>query len=950
MTSLTFLKDLSPTQDHFLKRFLVEACLKDELHHLSEPGCLGNLGPPFEASEESELLDLPLLKYFFSNFVASFPFITNNPEAEQSIFWNDTVQPFLESINSKRLSNSTDRKENITKRKQINTRLLRTLLLFFNSMLSSKKEIEYLSNDHLKPTDQGKLDKLAQTEVSLKRGLGAVYTPHGLHEYSKMDYVSNLNIDIIAVEIVRNEEMTESWSIFNPFSTIKNFKLHYSYILQVTKRSKHDSSTTYTSHFISKKISDFEHLESSLKKTFPGLMTSLNRLPRNIKHDKGVRVHSKDEDKSERRNLDISDFSEKVSLPDDSLQVSVTRSETHKFYREKHRLALRGYLLNLSSIPEIAHCEAFQTFISEPSATFYDLTPRQLKDYKQRFQLEKNRLATQEEFQNRIANVVFHLSKNIEHFKTQIISEPHLLNKVFEEIGTSQSVEDLSPLLKTFIEWCKLEVAATLYQVFLTQDNSSEWFHKCRKFHRLFPYKVCYGILKYTNPVSIMSRIVDLLLMDIPTFSRKKDNHVNNLLSMIFVTLLDEDLGDYLKERSKLISEAPINDPKFDIFKQRIEYYVNELDYDLQEDVKEEAVKSGTDQLMEILSSDIVLPPLTEYDRAVLEREIKPSYTAYTLLEKSKKLEGTSIYTSLKQLWQLDVRTRDKNVLKQMWQEPELTKLIKKFLTIFYQPLMKVMKKCDVHLVFLDFQHFLDDLIAELTKLDEGGMYFTSSVEMFDRFKRLLDKHENGFWRFLRDLYLKDDSHLFMNLIKWIEGFLVALRQKFVAPESVELDFSAMVPTSPVDADNFKKELNMQIDAILRKRSLLKEYLEESAAVNSGSDRSTPVSQSQTQGSEGSDENISAQKAMGKKWNNINSSVFEVQAQDLGLSNEEFAEFNFSAGEEKSGVNNRTSKVLQEIAKLNAAAKEELGPELKKLVVPAHQKIRDILTSPTNQV
>lgn len=942
MSDLSFLSELSPTQDHFLKRFMVEACLKEELHHLSEPGCLGNLGPPFKMDDGNQPLDLPLLKYFFTNFVASFPFITNNPEQEQAVFWNDTVQPFLESINAKRLSNSSDRKENITKRKQINTRLLRTLLLFFNSMLSSKKEIEYLSNDHLKPTDQGKLDKLAQTEVLLKRGLGAVYTPHGLHEYSKMDYISNLNIDIVAVEIVRNDEMTETWSIFNPFSTIKNFKLHYSYILQVTKREKKDSLVTYSSHFISKKIADFEHLESSLKKSFPGLMTSLNRLPRNIKHDKGVRNHSKEED-AEKGNGDLgtgtSDFSEKVSLPDDSLQVSVTRSETHKYYREKHRLALRGYLLNLSSIPEIAHCDAFKDFISDPTTTFYDLTPRQLKDYKQRFQLEKNRLATQEEFQNRIANVVFHLSKNIEQFKTQIISEPRLLNKVFEEIGTSKSVEDLSPLLKTFIEWCKLEVAATLYQVFLTQDNSSEWFYKCRKFHRLFPYKVCYGILKYTNPVSIMSRIVDLLLLDIPTFGRKKDNHVNNLLSMIFVTLLDEDLGDYLKEREKLISEPPINDAKFDVFKQRIEYYVNELDFDLQEDVKEESVRSGTDHLLEILGSPLVMPSLTETDREVLENEIKASFKAYCLLEKSKKLEGTSVYTTLKQLWQLDVRTRDKNVLKQMWQEPELTKLIKKFLTIFYQPLMKVMKKCDVHLVFLDFQHFLDDLIAELTKLDEGGMYFTSSVEMFDRFKRLLDKHEDGFWRFLRDLYLKDDSHLFMNLIKWIEGFLVALRQKFVAPESVELDFSTMTPTSSVDAAKLTKELDVQIEAILRKRSLLKEYLEESAAVSSGSDRSTPQSQS-------SDENISAQKAMGNKWNNINSSVFDVQALDLGLLKEEFAEFNFAAGEEKSGVNNRTAKVLQEIAKLNAAAKKELGPELKKLVKPTHEKIRDILTAP----
>lgn len=925
--NLQFLEDLSPTQDHFLKRFLVEACLKEELHHLSEPGCLANLGPPFEENQSFKALNLPLLKYFFTEFVASFPFITNNTQEEQRIFWNDTVQPFIESLNTKRLSGASDRKENVTKRKQINAKLLRTLLLFFNSMLSSRKELQYLTNDHLKPSDQGKLDKLALTEVLLKRGIGYVYTPHGLHEYAKMDYIGHTNIDIIAVEIDKNQDVTESWSILHPFSTIKSYKLHYSYILQVTRREKKDKLTTYSSHFIAKRYSDFQELEKALKRAFPGLMTTLNRLPKHIQNDNGVRIN----EKRDPQGLDS------ASVHDNTLEVSITHSETHKYCREKHRLALRGYLCNLSTVPEIAHCEAFKNFLSDPCETFYDLNPRQLKDYNDRIYLEKNRLATQEEFQNRIAGVVFHLSKNIEHFKAQILENPRLLDKVFQEIGTCQLVENLSPLLRTFIEWCKLEIAATLYQIFLTQDNSSEWFHKCRKFHRLFPYRMCYGILKYTNPVSIMTRIVDLLLLDLPRFGFGQDNHVHNLMSMTFVSLLDEDLGDYLKEREKVLNEEPLNKPEYDIFKTRIDYFVNSLDYDLQEDVKEESAKNGTDYLLEVLSSPLVEPSLSESDLVTFHEVIEPSYLAYSLVEKSKKLDGTSVYTSLKQLWQLDVRTRDKNVLKQLWQEPELTKLIKKFLTIFYQPLMRVMKKCDVHLVFLDFQHFLDDLIAELTKLDEGGMYFTSSVEMFDRFKKILDKHEGVFWRFLRDLYLKDDSQLFMKLIKWIESFLVALRQKHIAPESVDLDFSRMSPSLPLDPDLLKEELNLRIGNILKKRSLLKEYLEKTAAANASSGE-------QSSDSSTGDENISAQKAISNKWNNINSSIFDVQAQELGLSNEEFDELNFKESNEKGNINEETSKVLQEIAKLKANEQNELGPEMEKLMEPTHLRIKEILS------
>lgn len=927
MAQVKFLADVSPLQDHLLKRFLVEACLKEELHELSEPGCLGNLGPPFQTDKDIPPVELPMLKYFFSQFVASFPFIANNSKEDQVAFWNETVRPFIDSINAKRLSNSSDRKENVTKRKQINTRLLRTLLIFFNSMLSSKKELEYLSKDHLKPSGQGKLDKLALTEVLQTRGLGSMYRPHGLHEYAKVDYVNNINVDIIAVEVVRNPQATELWFILNPFKLTKNFKLRYSYVLQFTERNRADSGmTTYKSHFISKQYSDFEKLESALKRTFPGLMTSLNRLPRNIKNDNGVRRKTKP-------NLDP----ESLDGQDDSLEVSLTRDETYKFYREKHRLALRGYLGNLVAVPEIAHCSVFQEFIAAPSDTFHDLNAKQLLDYNERILLEKNRLATQEEFQNKIAAVVYHLSKSIEQFKAQIVLQPRLLYTVFEEIGTCQLMDDLSPLLKTFVDWCKLEVAATLYQIFLTQANSSEWFYKCRKFHRLFPYKVCYGILKYTNPVSIISRIVDLLLMDLPSFGRKKDNQVNNLLSMTFIMLLDEDLEDYLKEREKLLNEEPLNLPKYDFFKDRIVFFVNSLDYDLQEDVKEESIRNGTDYLLEILSSPLVQPVLTAAEQATFDNLIKPSYEAYSSLEASKKLDGTSVYTSLKQLWQLDVRTRDKNVLKQLWREPELTKLIKKFLAVFYQPLMKVMKQCDVHLVFLDFQRFLDDLVAELTSLDEGEMYFTSSVEMFNRFKILLDKHEQGFWRFLRDLYLKDDSQLFMNLIVWIESFLAGLRKKFEDPEAVEIEFSRMHPTSDVDQEKFMAELDELINGIMEKRAILKDYLEESAALNSGSESSssTPAKQEEKY--------LSAQKAISKKWKDLNSTVFNVLAQDLGISKAEFVELSF-APSDKESKDNRTEKVLRKIAELNAASKKELDPEIQKLVRPTHERIREILS------
>ena len=81
--------------------------------------------------------------------------------------------------------------------------------------------------------------------------------------------------------------------------------------------------------------------------------------------------------------------------------------------------------------------------------------------------------------------------------------------------------------------------------------------------------------------MKIISRIVDLLLVNIPSFSWNllelndhSKNGARNLLSMIFIMLLNEDLNGFDKELSILES----NLIGYEVYLQRIKNYV-QLDY-----------------------------------------------------------------------------------------------------------------------------------------------------------------------------------------------------------------------------------------------------------------------------------------------------------------------------------------------------------------------------------
>lgn len=848
MTENLFIDSLTPTQEHFLKKYLLENRLSHELHELNRPECCEILGTPFKVRGESTRdVSLPLLS-FFSNFVATFPFVTLNPEEDQIDFWQNTVQPFVRSFNSKNISDSEDRHENITKRRQVNKKFLSGLLLFYNSMIITSKDLTYLQESHLKPSDTGNMEKL-HTGANIEQP--SFHT--GLHDYPKMKFFNDIALNIVAVRILTSDDTTSSW---NPFRYVSELgpRHHYEFVIQVVIREKEEG---YTCHYVSRPYGEFRKLESKLKHEYPGIMTDVPDVPLKSKNDDGV------EDTLLERYL---------KLLDNKTQSSQTDI---KFAREKLRLALRGYLNTLIKHPELAHCDIFKHFIN--NNLFEQLSQTDEHDYEARVKYERIKLQTQYEFQQQTTKVIVELQRDFDGFKQKLVMDPDTVTLLFEDIGKSSNIHDLSPLLQTFNEWCKLEVAATLYQVFLSQDNSSEWLNKCKKLHRLFPYNLIYGILKFTNPLKIVSRVIDLLLVSIPRFSWPKWNRsevpaelqkLHNFLSMIFVMLLNEDLNGFEKE-IKLLADEKLG-LGYDKFLERLRNYT-ELSYATINDIKQESL--GNDLFLCILKSDRIEPKLNESDTITLNKVIE-SYKAYEDVE--NQVASSNLYLNLKQYWQLQVRKKDKDLIKQLWTEPELTKLIKNFLTIFYQPIIKIFSKADIHVIFKDCQRFLDDLVDKLVQLNNEEIYYLNSVEIFNELKQVLDKHENLIWKFMYSVYKNDEQQLFYKLIRWLESFLSMLRLKFLDAKKVSLDLS--LPTEqPIDEQLFKKQLDFRINKIVSKRRLFKEYLTKKAESN----------------------NVSHQDKINDDWDKVNEQVFgDMSMGDFGVASDDVEEFNYLNAED----------------------------------------------------
>ncbi|KFY41538.1 hypothetical protein V495_04894 [Pseudogymnoascus sp. VKM F-4514 (FW-929)] len=773
----------------YLKRELLSQQVTAEINELSSPTALQRFGAPFrsEFGEVSPLdSDLPILRYIFVHHVREFPFLDKAKEKE---FWQDKLQVFLESFANKRISSSEDRLEE-TKRRKLS--------------LKAQKVVELMMVSGI-PTSSGYEERIRFAEMGVVES-GAI-EQGVLSTLPEGNYIHGWDVNVAGVRIT---------------SVKRNIRHHphAEFILRVRKKGE-------MPYFTGRRYGDFLKLHKSLRTEFPGKIlpeppkkNKQNHTATNLfSSSKGDDSDSSSISSVSTKGTSVTDAaatttasmrmlavkgnhrqsssgqtlgadSPRNSIDNRSLSNSINTSDNEHvvLHRESQRISLRAFLRTLLQNPEIARSRAIDEFL-----THHHITPtdEDVADIDKRRLMDEKRLKEQKKFYEIARKRAAELDIYMEEFRRDII-ETNGLTKLFKEIKVKESIQDMSLQYQKFCEWLRIEVAATIYHLFLAEDNSPEVFAQVKRAHSMIPYTLIKNAIRIANPAAVMSSILDIFLAQ-PFGAR-------SLMQRIFSLMLNEGVKAYQKSIDSLIKN--IDEP---IFSDRLKTftYANE---EIKDMIRAESEADQVDLIVAILRSELIEPPLNGPQIGKIFNAYVAWNSAVDNVDEEMK-QGAHLFSYLKQLLKLYTRQRDKSMMLGLIEEPVTLQLLRDLFTIFYEPLVRVYKSANVYNSVTDFSVFIDDMIQVVDKCHEQDIS-SDPNQTVQAFIDLCQRHEHKFYNFVHEVHLHDDG-LFEKLMGWIEDILEFLRQ---GPKGGKLDINALfagaASVNQVDPEKVKTEVD----------------------------------------------------------------------------------------------------------------------------------------------
>lgn len=774
---------LTGKQEHYLKRELISQQTKYEVHELSHPTALQRFGAPFrsEAGEVApEDSELPLLRFIFVHHVRNFPFLNQAKERE---FWQDKLQVFLESFAIKHISSSEDRLEQ-TKRAKL--------------AMKAEKMVELMMVSGI-PTASGYEERIRFSELEVvdsgpnEQGL-VVNIPRG-------HMINGWDVNVAGVRVV---------------SVKRHVRQHHhaDFLLRV---KHHDEADIY----VARRFGEFVKMHKKLRLELPGKV--LPPLPRK---NKAHSIYRSNDDSDDDTASFSSASTKELSSPagdshetagggglraylsswtgasssspsrhsrgfsKSSLQTNSPRASTDSsaklprgtpaspvadedqpsiLHREDQRVSLRAFLRTFLQNEAIANSHAMHDFLTKKTIR---LTPEEMQDVERRKVMDEKRLEEQRRFFEVARERARELDVHMEKFRRKVI-ERNGLRDLFGEIKKKSTIADLEPEYKKFAEWLRIEVAATLYHLFLAEDNSPELFAQAKRIHGLVPYGALKQVIRFTNPAAVMASVLDIFMAQ-PLGAK-------SLLQRIFGLAL----GDGIRSIQRSIDAltAKIDEPQYC---EKIMNFAQTTE-NLKRHVRQEAQQDGVDPLVKILQSDEVEPALSP-------EQIGTAFNAYVAWNNAvenvdeEMRQGAELYGRLKQLLKLHTRLRDKKMMLEMVEEPNTLRLFRDLFTIFYEPLVRVYKSANVYNSVTDFARFADDAIATIEKAQRQDVSADPN-QTVQSFIDLCERHEEDLYKFIHEVHTHDNG-LFDKLMNWIEGILDFLRN---GPKGGKLDVNALL-------------------------------------------------------------------------------------------------------------------------------------------------------------
>ena len=281
-------------------------------------------------------------------------------------------------------------------------------------------------------------------------------------------------------------------------------------------------------------------------------------------------------------------------------------------------------------------------------------------------------------------------------FRRDVV-ERNGLTKLFAEIKEKQKIQDLSLQYQKFAEWLRIEVAATIYHLFLAEDNSPELFAQAKRIHSMIPYTVIKNTIRVANPAAVMSTLLDIFLAR-PLGAR-------SLMQRMFEFALNDGIKSYQKSIDALVLKIGET-----VFCEKLKLFCDASE-DTKEAIRAEAVADDMDLIVSILRSELIEPPLN----ASQVGKIFNAYVAWNQVVENvdeEMKQGAQLFSYLKQLLKLYTRQRDKSMMLSLIEQPVTLQLLKDLFTIFYEPLVRVYKSANVYGSVTDFSDFITDMIT----------------------------------------------------------------------------------------------------------------------------------------------------------------------------------------------------------------------------------------------
>ncbi|CCH61721.1 hypothetical protein TBLA_0F01790 [Henningerozyma blattae CBS 6284] len=420
--------DLTPIQEHYLKRELIKFQLDSEFNSLNDELALRSFGYPFShvdptttinatglspkkiantslptsftnfsnvfkkpssstsspSSSSSSVLgppavitpqepaprvskDFPILSYVLNNLLMTFPLFDKTLIKDKK-FWQLKLQIFFEHFNSLHFSNSYDSND-ITKRKKISLRLKKLLLLLLNSGVATLKEPTYYQFDKFKfleNDDTRQRSKIENFTIPNKSILKNSLLKNNI-------FINNWDINILTaldsqqlIALILKEDLQNNKDDFSKLSSSSSsYFLIKSFHRQ--RDDKSDSTSSIDIRYVYKTYDDFKTLHHDLKKKYPS--KNLTNLP--PKNHKSLNLISliddDDEEEQEGDNLDgetLSKDNSSTENEDDSKFKDALDSENVSLPLEKMRTSLRYFLREIVKDIDIAHSELVFQFFN----------------------------------------------------------------------------------------------------------------------------------------------------------------------------------------------------------------------------------------------------------------------------------------------------------------------------------------------------------------------------------------------------------------------------------------------------------------------------------------------------------------------------------------------------------------------------------------------------------